>query len=414
MSVFDMVEQIYDKNIVIFGTGEVAKEFYYRNKDKINIRYFTSNWDQEAEFCGLERVEPIDLKSIRDVYIIVCASKIGTCVIENQLSLQFSYITQFSDHEIFEQMLLGKRRLLLVTGLCHQQLLFEGLKCVRDIEQEYILTFYWYGDIKNNVLLKKKVFELSKYAEFAIALKTGINECYDYISSIPKKIIFPNSCLQAIYPQIVWGQGIGNTYLENPILRKKLRKRVEDVRVFRYTDRNVVKLIQQGFSDEQVVKEISRKDFYASDTLSYEYDKMIHYNRNADLGADIAFTDYIIENYAKHKLFLDGEHFSNQLAWKIVLDTAKLIDKNINIPEQEKIDLIHTLTQKDAVWEYECPVYPSVREFFGLEWVNENTKYKFVNLYRTRELGFEDFMMQYTEYIRCALDLIKCWKDCAY
>ncbi len=410
MAIFDVAEQIDDKNIVIFGTGEVAKTFYDRNKDNINIKYFTSNWNQEIAFCGLQRIEPTNLQDIEDVYIVVCASKIGSSVIENQLSLQFSYITQFCDHEIFEQMLQGKRRLLLVTGLCHQQLLFEGLQFVRDIVQEYILSFYWYGDIKSNVLLKKKVFELSKHADFAVVLKTRANECYHYISPIPKKIIFPNPCLQAIYPQIIWGQGVGNTYLENPVLKQKMRKRIEDIRAFRYTDRNVVQLVQQGFSDEEVVKEISRRDFYTKDVLSCEFDKMIRYNRNADSETDIMFTDYIIENYTEHRLFLDGEHFSNQLAWKIIVDTVKIIDGNINISEEEKLDLIHKLTQKDAVWEYECPVYPSVQEYFGLQWVNKNTKYKYVNLYSTRELEFEEFMLQYTSYIRCALNLKNCWK----
>ena len=69
------------------------------------------------------------------------------------------------------------------------------------------------------------------------------------------------------------------------------------------------------------------------------------------------------------------------------------------------------LAKKDAAWEYECPIYPCVREYFKLEWADENTKYKYVNLYNTKELGFEEFMLQYTRYIRYALNIGNCWKD---
>jgi hypothetical protein len=401
---------IREKTIVIFGVGQNAESFYNKYCDVFRIKYFTSNDATEKDLCGLNRIEPGQLHELDHIYIVVCAGEMGACAIESQLSLCFNFGEDYISSDLFDELYLGKRKLILVVGLCHQMVVAEGLRSLKRISDEYIILFYWHRQILNNTAMRQKVGRLSDYADYQILLKTGIDEKFDYLKVGPNIVNMPYYTMSAIYPQINWAiNDQGKTYMENPLLKKKAKRPVSDIRAFAYMDRNVVGMLKKGLTIEQVIDEISNEDFYSDEDIDSLWNKMVHSNQSRENGTNLAVIDYMKQNYKNKKLFLDGIHYSNNFTWEIVRQIANIIVPGYVINDNEKIDLVDKLSKEDAVWLNETPVYPSVWKKLHLEWVDENTTYKMVTLNGVKELNFHDYMCQYVKYIFHALEIEKIW-----
>lgn len=406
MALPDIKSILKNKKIVIFGLGESAKRFVDQFSECMDIAYFTSNDVSETEFYDLERVEVADLITREDIYIVICASQIGTAEIENQLSICFKFCEQFIDYRCLEQMLEGKRDLIVIEGLCHQELIAEGLKFVPQISERYIIKFFWTGSLKSSAALRKMRYMFCGYADAVIMLdmrKAG--EKHPFGENV-KIIYIPLIYAQFLFPQIPCSQEMGITYLHNPYMMNS-KKNIGDIRAFRYTDQNVLRLLKQGFSEEDVLCEISREDFYDENYLNSVKEATLKKNIVRDAECEIHMGTYLMEHYREEKLFLDGMHWSNAFAWEAIRQIVCLLEeKEIIIPN---VDIIAELSKRDAVWENEVPVYPSVRKLLELDWADDSTLYSMVKLKEVKRVSFEEYMKDYIRYVYCSMKLQEVW-----
>lgn len=406
MALPDIKPIIENKKIVIFGIGGVADRFVDKYAEHMDITYFTSNDPSETEFHGFRRVEISDLISRTDIYIIICASQVGSAAIESQLSVCFQFFEQYVDCDSFEQLFAGKRKLLVIEGLCHQELLSKGLEFTPEIGDEYIIKFFWQGLLNQNAALRKTRYMLCQYADYRIILKMEGAQQNDEICREEKIIRTPLIYAQFLYPQIPCVQEMGVTYLHNPYMMNS-KKNISDIRAFRYTDQNVVRLLKQGLSETDVLGEIRKEDFYDMEYLEKVKASTANINARHDAGCDIRMGEYLMENYKQKKLFLDGQHWSNIFVREAIRQIMSLLGlKESELPDT---DFIMKLSGEDAVWKNEVPVYPSVSKLLELEWAKENTTYSMVKLKETKQLNFDDYMRDYIRYVNYSLMLQKVW-----
>lgn len=406
MALPDIKSIIKKKKIVIFGVGESADYFIGRFSECLDIVYFTSNDFSETEFHDLERVEVPDLIARDDIYIVICASQMGTAAIENQLSICFKFCEQFMDCRCLEQIIEGKRELIVIEGLCHQELIAKGLELVPQIAERYIIKFFWMGSLNHNMALRKMKYMLCCYADAVIALDMSKAGKKQNLWNNIKKINMPLIYAQFLYPQIPCSQEMGITYLHNPYMMNS-KKNISDIRAFRYTDQNVLRLLKQGLSEEDVLGEIRKEDFYDLEYVRKTKDFAADINAKCDMECDIHMSKYLMENYKRKKLFLDGQHWSGIFAWEAIRQIMSLL--GIRGIEMPNVDFISELSRKDAVWSNEVPVYPSIRKLLELEWVGEDTAYNMVKLKGTKKVTFDEYMRDYIRYVNHSLMLQEVW-----
>lgn len=417
MSSSSIKKEIYDKKIVIFGCGGLADLFWEKHHERLNICFFTSNNKEEIYFHDLERIEPYGLLGIDNIYIVICAGENAISSIENQLSMSFRFYEDYISCNLFEELILDKKKLILIIGLCQQVLVERGLKSIASIKRKYAIQHYWHAIIAANTLLRRHVENLSQYAQFTIVLNAEKNQKYSYISEKTILIKMPYLLMDAMFPQIVWGAYLGNpkilhmgdVYLESPIMLKKEERPISDIRAFRYTDQNVVKMLKQGMGENEILREISNENFYDKSYLDTLIEKMKQYNKNIDNVSDIHMADYIMDNFKKKKLFLDGVHFSEFFIWQIIKEILKEIHEEVEWNQIEEKNLLYELSKENAVWENECPIYPSVWKNLGIEWVNEKTEYTMVKFHKTEKVSFDEYMINYINYTKCVLEIKKIW-----
>ena len=405
MAIPDIHSLIAKKKIIIFGAGKEAKEFVKKYSDKIKINYFTSNDETEKDFDNLTRINISELPIMKGGYIIICASALGVAHIESQLSLCFQPWEDFVDSNIFEQAFQGKKKLIVVEGLCHQELVVKGLTLTPEINNDYIVKFYWKALLKSNASLRQQRNLLYRYADFVIQLQLRSEEVAASLVNVPI-IKMPLTYMQFLYPQIICAQEMGITYLCNPY-KMKLKKKLGDIRAFRYTDTNIVRMLRQGLSEDDVLYEISKLDFYDDRYLEKIMTSSIRTNTINDEMADIHLNTFIMQNFKERKLFLDGQHWSNVLAWEAIRQILYLMGLgNIKIPD---LNLIEELTKEDAVWANEIPIYPSVIKLMGLKWAENDSVYTMVKLNEIKKVTFHDYMKEYIRYVNYSLKVQEVW-----
>lgn len=403
--------RIASRKIVIFGAGKIAKAFVKKYQNALEICYFTSNDDKESELAHLLRLEPNKLTDMKNIYIIVCIGGLGMYDVESQLSMKFVWGEDYIPFDVFEEMVEGTKEMVLIIGQCQQQIIAHGLRSIDYIRNKYFISSFWYPQIRDNIAFRKGIIVLKEIAKYIIVLHNNIHQEILGIEEKTKLIQMPFLTMHAIYPQISWFHNMSMIYFENPDLMGKTRKKryIGDIRAFRWIDNNIIKMIKAGMNESEILKEVSRDNYYSKEYLLEQLKKTENLNRNAEDGADLHLTNYINKMYRKEKLFLDGIHYSNFLAWRVVEKIISSMGEDAESIQFHEKDLILELSKENAVWENECPIYPSVWKNLGLEWVDQDTQYTMVKLYRTEQVSFEEYIIHHIRYTQHALEIERLW-----
>lgn len=411
MNQLNIKQSIESKKIVIFGAGKLAITFFKKYQSILNICYFTSNDDKEKEFGNLQRLEPGELVKMKDIYIVICMSESNVYNVEIQLSMQFAFGKDYISYDLFEALLEETKEILLIIGQCQQKIIEHGLRSFEHIRDKYIICFFWYSNIRNNIAAKRRVKILSELARYVIILNNNIHQEILCINEKVRYIKMPFWTMPAIYPQVSWVQNMGTIYFENPELMKMGRKKryIGDIRAFRWADNNIVRMVKAGMSENEILKKINSDNYYDKEFLFNMIKRTENLNKKSEEGADLRLSDYIMMMYKNKKLFLDGLHYSNHLAWKVIEEITGLMKDDVGNIQLSRKNLILELSEENGVWENECPIYPSVWKNLGLEWVDKNTQYTMVKLSGTEKISFEEYMSQCICYTRHALEIERLW-----
>ena len=393
------------KDIVIFGTGRIAEEFFEAFNNQLNIVYFATSDTMQMDFRGLRKLELSELAFKHDVYIVICCKRDVAVHIELQLAMNFRFFEEYIDYNMFAQLYDGRRKLIVSLGRCHQFLVCKAFQTTEYIIDNYIVLFYWIDQLKITAF-RREWSELIHYADVLVTYKYDALEEYGVFRDDGRIVIAPEVSATFIWPQISWMVKDPSVYVCNA---SELRKaRICDIRAFRYLDRNVYKMLKEGKSVDETVSIICNKNLYSKEQLTRYMERVFYFNREK---ADTACQDIcrlIEENYQKERFFLDGRHWSNSLAWEVVNSCLNQFDCSSVKPENPNL-IEWVADTEDRVWVNEWPIYPCVREALELEWVDNSTKYRMVKVGETKEVTFEEYMWEYSKFIYHSMEIQKIW-----
>lgn len=339
------------RDIVIWGTGAVARKLYYTimQEKEITVKYFVDN-APVSSFYGHEVYRPSKEKCSR--YLVVVASDAHYDAISAQL-------TEYGRKELRDYIpyeALGKE-VVLVHGNCHVHVIKEYLKTSKTFNDKfYLYPLPLIQDnkkryIKDDLLENCDVFiyqDIQKDNQFDERLSA------DYLSVKvkKKKICIPNVFGMGtfLFPQAapiknddMWSDHIGEGMAMG---------------FFNYRDENIDCLWRDGKRDINEMAEYLEGDIYdekyVKKNLEISFEKM----EKREQFWDIKIIDYIRREYRNEQMFYDPAHPCNNVLRKI---SEKLLEK-LDIDKAEIREVgVH-------VGYHEMPIYKCVKEALNLKY----------------------------------------------
>ena len=156
--------------------------------------------------------------------------------------------------------------------------------------------------------------------------------------------------------------------------------------LFPYGDTNVNSMMNEVLSQEKIIQEISKKDFYNREELLKNIDYTLSELSKRETNTDIKISDFIRDNYRKYRLFHTINHPTDVLG----LEVANQILSKLNMPPISE----GTKPQyKEVLGRLQVPIYPSVIDGLDLTFVSESS------VYWSKEFGkkftFNQYISQY-------------------
>jgi len=180
------------------------------------------------------------------------------------------------------------------------------------------------------------------------------------------KISFTNSYFSGYYPQY---------------MHKKL---------YPYADKNIIKLLNEGCSKEEIISILSDDNFYSYDEVKTNLENTIQELKRRDTELDITLDDYIEQNYKDIQLFYTINHPSYHIIQYL---TMKILDK-LEIPKIE----ISRIRLKDVHFkDHVHPIYPSVIKHLNLNFIKSEDKSFILNHI---PLTFHDYLAKQIDFLK--------------
>lgn len=290
-------------NVAIYGAGVDGEKFYWRWKDKHNIK-FVIDKNCNREFHDLK---VYSLEEIKESNILNCVEKlivttkeeyykeISEALIKTDLGSNISFCRAYE--------FIGReknKKKAVIYGNCHLGVLSDYLRSNREFSSKYFVIYYFLGDRIIQDLLEKDLSECdllitqdirNENAVHAWGCEQIINKC----NSKCKVIKVPNLYGMNIYfPQ---------SYLKN---EKSNQEIVEYF--FAPRDKKLEQMIDDGMDVGEMIKFINNKKFWSCSELRNNFDETINKLKLREEKCDIKISDYIERNYKKKKLFYDPNH----------------------------------------------------------------------------------------------------------
>jgi hypothetical protein len=157
---------------------------------------------------------------------------------------------------------------------------------------------------------------------------------------------------------------------------------------FPYGDKNVIRLLQQGFNKQQVLSIISDDNFYSFDEIQSLLLDSINELRRREASIDIPIVDYIENTYKNFHIFCTINHPQYQLFQYL----SMRILETLGLPSEELLNYIH-----DFFSDHIHPIYPSVIKHLGLTSIKPGDR---CFSYFHQKLTFEEYIGKYIDSIQ--------------
>lgn len=384
----EWIEEVRQKDIILFGAGTFAKNFYQDFKEELHIQYCISNDTEqtvfaveEEEICPVYRVEKAVWKEHR--YIILCGEKHEE--MERQLSAYgLRYGMDYIDSGLF-RVIASNKKIAVFYGVCYMRALYHCLmesSFFTDIYDSY----YWLNYQTRNVV-EQEIFQLLlRMADLYICHKAMTIETRVYLS------LLRQSCRVIRIPLVFF-----NGY------HPKARERVWEDNIYSIVssdtyfgpfitpDDVVNRCIKENQRLSEILKRISDVDYYGKDFLEQNYRREIRKIEVAETGADIRISDYLLENHGRRRLFLNEKHISNYVIVELAERVLEALELDRKLPEEE-------LCRRRLLYTTEVPVYPSVIEKLSLTVYGTKPKYRMFVFGTELDVSFEEYIERYYDY----------------
>lgn len=348
----DMERRQEMKDIVIWGTGVVARSSFYTISKFYNVKYFLDNAPVDR-FYGRDVYRPTKENCSR--YPVVVASNIYYKAIAEQL-LGYG-LEELRD--IIPWQALG-RKVVLLHGNCYKHWIRQYLQTSKTF-----LSQYWIYPLPRIYHLKQGYIreQLLKNCDVLISQDVQENNQFDkrlsfqYLSSHVngRVICIPNvfGLGKFLFPQAVLGKG--RSGWKNPSGTGM------DNGMFMYSDTNIDRLWEEGERDIDKIVKYLESDVYSKEEIEKNAEACFAKWEKRDQDCDVKIMDYIRQEYKKQRLFYEPANPCNNVMRKISERILKILEID---PEE-----IQEIGERRATLE--LPVYQCVKEALGLEFDTE-------------------------------------------
>lgn len=377
------------KDIILFGAGNFARQFYRDFHEILNIQYCISNNSREEvfivddkEICPVKRANSVVLREKQ--LIIICAESY------REMELQLRDMGYHNGiHYINSSMtrvLLSDKKIAIFYGVCYMRALYSCLIESEKFRKEYE-AIYWLDyrrmdpeeyELYSFLLPMCDLFIYTVSISFD---KSQRNQAYlSRLSKECRTVKIPFITFTGYHPRTEGEVGELNAY--------DVTSNKTYFGTFMIPDCNINRMIGEGKSCNEIVKIVSDTDFYNKAWLEDNFNKGITMLKLADRLADIKIVDFLLLHHGKERLFLNETHINNFVVIELAGRILDFIGMNRDLPEDE-------LMERRLLYTTEMPIYPSVIQHLGLKIYEGSPKYRLFTFEDEIDVSFEEYVEQY-------------------
>ncbi len=387
----EIIKKLETKDIILFGAGNYAREFYAKHSNRIHIRYCISNDANQHVFTVGDRqicpVIHIDNMIRTDELIVVCAE--NRMDMENQLKeMGLDYGVDYIS-SVMAAAVLSDKKLALLYGVCYIRAINSCILTSDNFMSEYE-PFLWLSYHEMNAV---------EYEEFSFVMEMCDVFIYNLRQSYRKKkeneaylSRLKPSCMTMSVPPVSFAGYLPRTQgyvgMENAY---NVTSTKGIYATFHEPDYNINRLIDEGYCLNDIKKIVSDVNFYSKSFLEDNYYRELSQAHATDEQADMHIIDYIDSNIRKKRLYLTENHVTNDLA----IEYSRRILVMLGIEPDLDVD---ALMRTRLVNSSESPVYPSVIDKLGLTMYGNNPKYTLFTYRGDVEVTFDEYVERYYDF----------------
>ena len=405
----DILTNLQNKKIVIFGAGIMAHEFYEMYQDQLDFAFCVTNDSKEwgeKRFCQALDVKQYSQQQMKGkYYIVVCISLAFDSVASQLVCDDYTVFQDFVDYKVAEAVL-ERKKLAFFYGTCILRDTYYLLERVPAFTEEYVGVFTQTHAKKTILDIQRLYYGKELCDAYVYARKLmDVGEAY-YM----QKKDLPPDCIMIGVSNVTfhgyWPQALQNLEYNEHWLFDVMAPFDTYFWHLMYAreDVNITRLVQEGKSPQQVYQIVSAEDFYSEKEIRKHLRVCFKTLEMAERGLEVTVGDFIKDNYQKERLYQDFTHLRKSVLWEY----AKRILDHLEVKEKDLAQIIA------AAPEYvhrgsDTPIYPSVARALGLEWVDENTRYEVLTGKGVQLMTFQQYVLHYAEYMQKALEIEKGW-----
>lgn len=367
------------REIVIWGTGLEAEEFYYhiRNQD-IRVLYFLDNHAVADKFHGCEIRKP-DWENTQNCFIVVATNRWYEQIAEQLRSYGRREIKDFILYKAWN------RTIVLFHGNCYMGVLGHIMRTSETFNRKYyiypcpLIHENTKGYIEPDLLSYSDVFI---YQDIRSDNKFGKRLSAEYAVAA---FLENNKNKEAIcVPNFV---GLGKGFFPQDIDNKYNRDTKIPMGMFPHGDANIERMWMAGEDLDEIVKYISGDIYseqYIIDNFNRYMDKIIAREKNWD----VKITDYLLSTYQKEQIFYEKDHPCNNVLKEICRGVFEILglDKD-TIEDFDEVNLSGR----------EMPIYKCVKKALGLKYSSGSIRKK-VGRFCPGDMDLAEYVREYCYY----------------
>ena len=401
-------KQLGEKELVLWGVNDKAKEFYKKYKAVYNIKKCITDQKNYPEWFDEEKKIPIvkweEYEIEESDYIIILSSPF--IHIENQIQASgMKIFEEYVDCNLIE-VALSDKKIAVMAGNCQIMMIYEFMNQLKTFKDEYIFYSFPTHIWKSRYSVKLLCY-LKSVCDLYICMRHEKEDVMFFSGEeLPvdcKILTLPCSISRLYWPQLkINRKGAENDYF----IKSRL---TNEHGAFEYGDININRMIKEGKSLDEVVKCLTDEDFYTKEEVDEHLEMAMRVLEYEEDRCDIQYLPYVKEHFKKNMLYKDMIHLQVSFIWWIVKQI--LIYLNMDTAEAEEMERLQSdpKSLEYAVHCTEVPVYPSVAKHMGIEWYNKDTLYDVTFYNGRRKLTFEEYIRAYYELCSKMKEIYEKW-----
>lgn len=347
-------EHRYTENIPIHGY-----DYLLHKADDEKIIVVDDHWDFEVLYEFNLLMTNMGLRIGEDyIYNSMLKAKINTNRIYRLLG------NSQKDFHVLINIILENKSLVIVHGNCQTHVVCNMLSNNEEFQKRYVvceMPRLWLEEdaeeyevlFESQILARASFFLTQKISETnRFGREISSESMISLISERCKVIWIPNLYFTGYFPQLKkYDQELKYAWWEEHVLPIHNE----------HIETEVIYLLILGKTDEDIIREISREDYYSEEFLHSNVKEELMQYKMREESIDIKMYDFLVDNYDKFLMFATPNHPTKD----VLLELTRRILRKLGITD------MYILCDDNEV-QAPCPkllyypIYPSVLRAFGL------------------------------------------------